>query len=161
MRFDSLSPLGDEQLTPVVAALRQCVYDLSALHAAIYVAHRNVKGPGAESFHEFFGKAVAKVVFGHVDTLDERITQLGEASDATVENVAARTTLPKYDAAIVDGMKHCRALVEMFRAANETLHSARDIADDNGDQNTFDDLVQASKDLEKYGTRIGNHLVSG
>ncbi len=160
MKFDSLSPLGDEQLTPVVAALRQCVYDISALHAAIYVAHRNVKGPGAESFHRFFGE-VAAVVFGHVDTLDERITQLGEQSDATVEQVAKATTLPKYDAAIVDGMKHCRALYEMFRAANETLHSARDIADDNGDQNTFDDLVQASKDLEKYGARIGNHLVSG
>jgi hypothetical protein len=43
VKFDSLSPLGDEQLTPVVAALRQCVYDLSALHAAIYVAHRNAK----------------------------------------------------------------------------------------------------------------------
>ena len=71
------------------------------------------------------------------------------------------TVTAKYDAAIVDGMKHCRALVEMFRAANETLHSARDIADDNGDQSTFDDLVQASKDLEKYGARIGNHLVSG
>ena len=160
MKFDSLSPLGDEQLTPVVAALRQCVYDLSALHAALYVAHRNVKGPGAESFHKVFGE-VAAVVFEHVDTLDERITQLGEASDATAENVAARTTLPKYDATIVDGLKHCRALYEAFRAANETLHSARDIADDNGDQNTFDDLVQASKDLEKYGTRIGNHLVSG
>ena len=119
-----------------------------------------MKGPGCESFHKFFGE-VATVVFGHVDTLDERITQLGEQSDATVEQVAKATTLPKYDAAIVDGMKHCRALVEMFRAANETLHSARDIADDNGDQNTFDDLVQASKDLEKYGARIGNHLVSG
>ena len=59
MKFDSLSPLGDEQLTPVVAALRQCVYDLSALHAAIYVAHRNVKGPGAESFHRFFGEVAA------------------------------------------------------------------------------------------------------
>lgn len=160
MKFDSLSPLGDEQLTPVVAALRQCVYDLSALHAALYVAHRNVKGPGAESFHKFFGE-IAAVIFEHVDTLDERITQLGETSDATVENVAARSTLPKYDVAIVDGMKHCRALFEMFRAANETLDGARDIADDNGDQNTFDDLVQASKDLEKYGTRLGNHLVSG
>jgi DNA-binding ferritin-like protein len=160
VKFDSLSPLGDEQLTPVVAALRQCVYDLSALHAAIYVAHRNVKGPGCESFHKFFGE-VATVVFEHVDTLDERITQLGEQSDDTIENAAARTTLPKYDTTIVDGLKHCRALYELFRRANETLHSARDIADENGDQNTFDDLVQASKDLEKYGTRIGNHLVSG
>jgi starvation-inducible DNA-binding protein len=160
VRFDTLSPLGDEQLTPVVASLRRCVYDLSALHAALYVAHRNVKGPGAESFHKFFGE-VAAVVFEHVDTLDERITQLGGASDATVESVAARTTLPKYDATIVDGLKHCRALYEAFRAANVTLDDARNVADDNGDQNTFDDLVQASKALEKYGTRIGNHLVSG
>ena len=160
MKFDTLSPLGDEQIEPVVAALRQCVYDLSALHSALYVAHRNAKGPGAEAFHKFFGE-VAGVVFEHVDTLDERITQLGETSDATAEQVAKQTTLPKYDAAIVDGLKHCRALVEMFRAANETLHSARDIADDNGDQNTFDDLVQASKALEKYGTRLANHLVSG
>ena len=92
MKFDSLSPLGDEQLTPVVAALRQCVYDLSALHAAIYVAHRNAKGPDAESFHKFFGE-IAAVVFEHVDTLDERITQLGETSDATAEIVAARDQL--------------------------------------------------------------------
>jgi DNA-binding ferritin-like protein len=41
----------------------------------------------AESFHKFFGE-VAAVVFEHVDTLDERITQLGEQSDATVEQVA-------------------------------------------------------------------------
>jgi DNA-binding ferritin-like protein len=41
------------------------------------------------------------------------------------------------------------------------LHEARDVADDNGDQNTFDYLVQASKDLEKWGARIGNHVRSG
>lgn len=160
MKFDSISPLGDEQTEPVVASLRQCVYDLSALHGALYVAHRNVKGPGCEAFHKFFGE-VAGVVFEHVDALDERITHLGEAVDSTPQKVATRTKLPEYDAAIVDGLRHCRALVEQFKAANLALHEARDIADDNGDQNTFDDLVQASKSLEKYGARIANHLVSG
>jgi DNA-binding ferritin-like protein len=69
--------------------------------------------------------------------------------------------VPEYDAAIVDGLAHCRALWDRFEIANTTLHEARDVADDNGDQNTFDDLVQASKDLEKWGARIGNHVRSG
>jgi DNA-binding ferritin-like protein len=160
VKFDSLSPLGDEQLTPVVAALRQCVWDLSALHGAVYVAHRNVKGPGAESFHKFF-EEVAGVLFEHVDTLDERITHLGEASEATPQRVAKNTKLAEYDVGIADGLRHCRALYEAFRTVNETLHEARDIADDHGDQNTFDDLVQASKAVEKYGQRIGHHVMGG
>lgn len=160
MNFDSLSPLGDEQLTPIVAALRQCVADLTALHDALYVAHRNVKGPGCEALHKLFGK-VASVVFEHADTLDERITHLGEVSLTTTQWVAKTTKVPEYDSTIVDGLAHCRALVDRFEVANYALHEARDVADDNGDQNTFDDLVQASKALEMWGSRIGNHARSG
>lgn len=160
MKFDTLSPLGDEQIAPVVAALRQCVADLTALHGALYVAHRNVKGPGREALHKFFGE-VADVVFGHADTLDERITHLGEASVTTPQWVVRTTKLPEYDATIVDGLAHCRALWAQFEVANAALHEARDVADDNGDQNTFDDLVQASKALEMWGNRIGDHARSG
>lgn len=160
MKFDTLSPLGDEQIAPVVASLRQCVADLTALHDALYTAHRNVKGPGCEALHKLFGE-VAGIVFEHADTLDERITHLGEASLTTTAWVARTTKVPEYDAAIVDGLAHCRALWDRFEIANTTLHEARDVADDNGDQNTFDYLVQASKDLEKWGARIGNHVRSG
>ena len=160
MKFPSLSPLGDEQTKPVVAALRQCVADLTALHDALYVAHRNVKGPGCEALHKLFGD-VAGVVFEHADALDERITHLGEASLTTTQWVAKTTKVPEYDVAIVDGLAHCRALVDRFDVANYTLHEARDVADENGDQNTFDDLVQASKALEMWGSRIGNHVRGG
>ena len=61
----------------------------------------------------------------------------------------------------IGGEDRVRALVDRFDVANYTLHEARDVADENGDQNTFDDLVQASKALEMWGTRIGNHARSG
>ena len=79
----------------------------------------------------------------------DRGSELGEQSDATVENVAARTTLPKYDAAIVDGMKHCRALYEMFRAGASAF-LVKDCA--------FEELEDAVRVVHSGGKYIGDCL---
>src|SRR5437016_1938716 len=78
-------------------------------------AHWNVKGTEFFSLHELFHK-VAEQVESYVDTLAERIVQLGGIADGTVQAVSKRTTLRPYPLSISDGRDHMEALAGALAA---------------------------------------------
>ena len=160
MRFHSSSPLGDDSLTPIVAALQPLTADLLALYASAKLAHWNVRGPGRQPFHKFFDKVAADVA-GHADMVAERVFQLGEPAIGTPRQVVTMTRLADYPAERVDGFAHCRALVVQFEQAVVLVDAARDVADQNGDPDTYDLLTQVCRGLQKWCAELAAHVQSG
>jgi starvation-inducible DNA-binding protein len=160
MRFHSSSPLGDESLTPIVAALQPLTADLLALYASTKLAHWNVRGPMRAPMHKLFDK-VAGDVLGYADDVAERVFMLGELAIGTPRQVVTMTRLPEYPAETVDGLMHCRALVVQFEQAVVLVDSARDVADQNGDPDTYDSLTQVCRGLQKWCAELAAHTQSG
>jgi starvation-inducible DNA-binding protein len=106
-------------------------------------AHWNVKGPSFIALHELFDK-LAEEVEEHIDTIAERIAQLGGVANGTIQEVQRATTLPAYPIDISEGSAHVAALSDAYAAFGKTAREAIDDADKAGDKDTSDLFTQIS-----------------
>src|SRR5689334_10230969 len=74
-------------------------------------AHWNIKGPQFIAVHEMLDE-FRKQVDEHVDTIAERVVQLGGTALGTVQEVAKTSTLPPYPVDIYSIKDHLQALIE-------------------------------------------------
>jgi starvation-inducible DNA-binding protein len=112
-------------------------------------AHWNVKGPSFIALHELFDK-VAESAEEWVDSLAERIVQLGGTAEGTVQATAARTSLAPYPLQIVSGADHVEALSSALAAFGRRVRAAIDKTDKQGDKDTADLFTEISRDVDKY-----------
>ena len=111
-------------------------------------AHWNLKGP------QFIGVHLMLDNFRNeqdefVDTMAERITQLGGTALGTTQEVAKATTLPAYPVDIYQVSDHIHALIERYAMVANAVRANIDEVDEAGDPDTADILTEVSRGIDK------------
>jgi len=132
----------------IVDLLNARLADSIDLALAAKQAHWNLRGAQFIAVHEMID-GFRTEIDGHVDTIAERIAQLGGTALGTSQVVAKSTTLPPYPTDIHNIEDHLVALIERFGAAAHTIRGALNDADDAGDAGTVDILTAYSRALDK------------
>ncbi|HTR12715.1 MAG TPA: DNA starvation/stationary phase protection protein Dps [Roseiarcus sp.] len=111
-------------------------------------AHWNIKGPQFIALHEMIDTFRTEIDT-HVDTIAERVAQLGGTALGTSQVVAAATKLEPYPTEIHKSRDHLAALIDRYSAAANSVREAIDQTDDAGDRDTSDIFTAYSRALDK------------
>ena len=147
--YETENDITLQRRTELNALLNQRLASAVDLQMQMKQAHWNVKGPSFIGLHELFDK-VDEAVEGYVDTIAERIVQLGGIAEGTVRVAAARTRLAEYPLAIANGLAHveavARALSTFGREARLTIEEANTL----NDADTADLFTEVSRGIDKW-----------
>jgi starvation-inducible DNA-binding protein len=131
------------------ALMNQRLADAVDLQMQMKQAHWNVKGPSFIALHELFDK-VSEAVEGYVDTIAERIVQLGGIAEGTVRMAAARTRLPEYSSEIAEGTAHVESVARALSTFGKEVRSTIDEANAFDDAGTADLFTEVSRGIDKW-----------
>lgn len=111
-------------------------------------AHWNLKGPQFIAIHEMLDTFRADLD-DHVDTVAERVAQLGGFALGTVQAVSSATKLPAYPTNISAIKDHLDQLIKHYAQVANEVRKGIDKADDIGDADSADILTAFSRSLDK------------
>ena len=131
------------------ALLNQRLASAVDLQSQMKQAHWNVKGPSFIALHELFDQ-VAEAVEGYVDTIAERVVQLGGIAEGTVRVAAARSRLPEYPMAIADGLAHVEGVARALSTFGQEIRASIDEANELDDADTADLFTEVSRGIDKW-----------
>jgi starvation-inducible DNA-binding protein len=140
----------------LIKSLNSLLSDGIDLHYQCKQAHWNIKGKNFIALHQLFDAVAAEVSLA-VDTIAERIIQLGAVAEGTVRISAKNSRLKEYPIKVTDEVKHVDALTA---AIIEFLSSARPLIDDSADLKdaiTADMLTGIVSGLDKQVWFISAH----
>ena len=120
-------------------------------------AHWNVKGPSFIALHELFDK-INEDVEEYVDTIAERIVQLGGTAEGTARSVAKRSTLAEYVPKGIGGRDHVDALSTALATFGKGVRQAIDHASKLEDADTADLFTEVSRGVDKWLWFVEAHL---
>ena len=143
--FVALSPKEQAEVIDLMNARLADAIDLALVTKQ---AHWNLKGPQFIAVHEMLD-GFRTQIDGHVDTMAERVVQLGGTALGTAQTVVQSTTLAPYPTDIYAIKEHLGALIERYGKVANSLRHAIDEADEAGDADTADIFTAASRDLDK------------
>ena len=111
-------------------------------------AHWNLKGRQFIAVHEMLD-GFRTQVDDFVDTMAERVAQLGGTALGTTQSVAKATTLPAYPVDIYTIPDHLHALIDRYGKAANNVRESIDQAAEAGDADTTDIFTEVSRGLDK------------
>lgn len=144
------SRLPEPARAKIADALNAVLADGLDLHAALKVAHWNLKGPQFPALHPLF-EEIAAGLAGHNDAVAERAVTLGARAYGTVRHVARTSRLVDYPQETSRDLEHVRLLADRLERYLEGVRAARTVGEQNGDVDTVDLLTTVATDLEKHG----------
>jgi starvation-inducible DNA-binding protein len=95
MNTHFVTDLPDNARSVVAGLLNARLADALDLRLSVKQAHWNIRGPGFIGVHEMLDGVAARMD-GHVDTIAERVVQLGGVAAGTLREVAKASTLSPY-----------------------------------------------------------------
>jgi starvation-inducible DNA-binding protein len=119
-------------------------------------AHWNIKGPQFIALHEMID-GFRTEIDGHVDTMAERVVQLGCTALGTTQ-VVAKASMAPYPTDISKTKDHLAALIERYAKVANSIRAAIDEADEAGDKDTADIFTGVSRALDKALWFLEAHL---
>lgn len=131
----------------VIALLQARLADTIDLMMQAKQAHWNVKGPHFFTLHKLFDKVYTETGV-YVDTIAERIVQLGGVVQGTIRAAAKASGLPEYPLDITSGHKHVAEMAHALAFYGETIREAIDLAADLKDAGTADLFTQVSRGVD-------------
>jgi starvation-inducible DNA-binding protein len=111
-------------------------------------AHWNLKGPQFIALHEMIDHFRSEID-EHVDTIAERVVQLGGTALGTAQTVARDTTLKAYPTDIHTTKAHLAELIDRYGQVANSVRKAIDETGNAGDANTADVFTAYSRELDK------------
>jgi starvation-inducible DNA-binding protein len=141
-----LIELGNARLADAIDLQTQCKQ-----------AHWNVKGPDFIALHKLFDE-INEDVEEYIDTIAERVVQLGGIADGTARSIAKRSTIPEYSAKSASGRDHVEALSTALAAFGKLARRAIEQSSELGDADTADAFTEISRGNDKWLWMAEAHL---
>src|SRR5258707_10387903 len=135
--YKSHNDLPSNAKTVSIGILNARLADAIDLALLTKQAHWNIKGPQFIALHEMID-GFRTQIDEHVDTMAERVVQLGGTALGTTQTVANASSLAPYPTNIYAIKDHLAALIERYGAAANTLRKNIDEADETADADTSD-----------------------
>ena len=147
--FPTKNDLPESIRVEVIPLLNQRLAECIDLQLQCKQAHWNVKGPSFIGLHKLFDETY-EAVEGYVDSIAERIVQLGGIAEGTVGAVEGRSTLVDYPLALATGAEHVAALSDALsgfaRAARVGIEEMQELKD----ADSADMLTEISRGVDKW-----------
>ncbi len=144
----TLNNLASNAKSVAIELLNARVADCIDLALLTKQAHWNLKGRQFIGVHEMLDGFRGQVD-GYVDTMAERVTQLGGTALGTTQTTAKTTTLTPYPVDIYAVPDHLNALIERYGKAANNVRASIDQAAEAGDADTADIFTEVSRGLDK------------
>ncbi len=120
-------------------------------------AHWNLRGRGFFALHKLFDEVTAGIS-EHVDTIAERIAQLGGHAEGTSWIVSERSQIEEYPREIVDCTDHLSALSTAIACFTKSCRESIRVCEDYEDKVTEDIMVSATRAMDKYLWLVESNL---
>jgi starvation-inducible DNA-binding protein len=134
--------------TTMAALLNERLADAIDLALMTKQAHWNLRGRQFIAVHEMMD-GFRTEIDGHVDTIAERVVQLGGIAFGTTQAVMQGSKLKAYPTDLVSVQDHITALGERYGDLANSTRAAIDTATEAGDADTADIFTAFSRALDK------------
>src|SRR5258707_15819947 len=156
-RYQSRNDLASNTKTVSIGTLNARLADSIDLALLTKQAHWNIKGLQFIALHEMID-GFRTELDEHVDTMAERVVQLGGTALGTTQAVAGSSTLAPYPTDIYAANDHLVALIDRYGKIASAVRAAIDETANAGDADTADLLTAFSRALDKSLWFLEAHL---
>jgi len=141
--------LPQDRRIEIAGLLNQRLADCIDLQTQCKHAHWNVKGPSFIALHKLFDEVNADVE-EYIDTIAERIVQLGGVAEGTVRIVAVRSKLQDYPPALTTGGQHVAAMSDALSQFGRTARMCIEEMTELQDADSADIMTEISRGTDKW-----------
>lgn len=131
--------MGNNSTTALATALNGLLADYFALYLKTKNFHWHVSGPHFREYHLLFDEQAAELV-GTTDLIAERVRKLGQRTLTSIGDIAAKQSVKDNDKDDLPAEAMLKELLADNKALVASLKSAKELADEAGD-NATDGLI--------------------